>query len=204
MDIVTEQQPFPMLNDVRRFFASRLLQCRNGAGGQVDEADQFVAVEKHPGAPGLAGDHVFNMLGEWVVVILERYQGVASRLREHAERAGQVASDFCGPLESSGFGRDSDDGRIERLGDFSSAALVSSGMFTKNGFPSSPVTALMMLSCQLSSRFRSVTALTMLACQFSWTGCQSTWNNPSSLACNSDNAPTIRSRGLAPRFAAGA
>ncbi len=49
----------------------------------MHEAGQLVAVQEHPGTPGLAAHHVLNMVGKRVVVIGERDQFIAIRMGEN-------------------------------------------------------------------------------------------------------------------------
>ena len=51
----------------------------DGTGRQMDKADQLVAVEQHPRAPGLAAQHVLNVFLERVIVVMKRDEFVAVR-----------------------------------------------------------------------------------------------------------------------------
>jgi len=51
----------------------------------MDEANEFVAVQQHPRAPGLSAQHVFNVVLEWIIIILKRDEFVSVRVSEYAQ-----------------------------------------------------------------------------------------------------------------------
>src|SRR6185437_362347 len=89
MFVPVKQYAKGLPRDCRRGFRfSRFPHKRwrtKGARRQMDETDQFVACEQHTGTPGLASQHVVNMLFKRVFVVAKRYEFVALRIGESGE-----------------------------------------------------------------------------------------------------------------------
>src|ERR1035437_1849312 len=56
----------------------------DGSGRQMNEADQLVAIEQHPGAACLTAQHVLNVFLERVIVVMKRNEFVTAGVCEYA------------------------------------------------------------------------------------------------------------------------
>src|SRR6185437_6518433 len=83
----------------------------------VNEAEQFLDVEQHPGASTLAAHHVLDVVFKRILVIPQWDQFIAAGAGEGPKAGSDVAGNFPGPVKITGTGRDPDDRSMERVTD---------------------------------------------------------------------------------------
>ena len=84
----------------------------------MHKTNQLVAVQNHAAAPGLAAQDIMDVFFKRVVFIVQRNEGVALRIDEHAQRSRQFAGDSLQTAGGCRSHQDTDDGGIKWSANF--------------------------------------------------------------------------------------